>query len=84
MSYKKLSQLTAIFSLPITILLVSLSSLRIVGEGNSYVDVFLSFIIFLGFIELIHGIRRILVWSGQAGKTEVKYDGVYMQFICEK
>ena len=60
MSYKKLSQLTA---LPITILLVSLSSLRIVGEGNSYVDVFLSFIIFLGFIELIHGIRRILVWS---------------------
>ncbi|HFO2823974.1 TPA: microcin H47 immunity protein MchI, partial [Escherichia coli] len=26
MSYKKLSQLTAIFSLPITILLVSLSS----------------------------------------------------------
>jgi len=43
--------------------LVSLSSLRIVGEGNSYVDVFLSFIIFLGFIELIHGIRRILVWS---------------------
>ncbi|HFP0013219.1 TPA: microcin H47 immunity protein MchI, partial [Escherichia coli] len=34
------------------------------GEGNSYVDVFLSFIIFLGFIELIHGIRRILVWSG--------------------
>ncbi|EMZ6172847.1 microcin immunity protein, partial [Escherichia coli] len=30
-----LSQLTAIFSLPITILLVSLSSLRIVGEGNS-------------------------------------------------
>ncbi|MGI5689031.1 microcin immunity protein [Escherichia coli] len=82
MSYKKLSQLTAIFSLPITILLVSLSSLRIVGEVNSYVDVFLSFIIFLGFIELIHGIRRILVWSGW--KKEVKYDGVYMQFICEK
>ncbi|HFM0545916.1 microcin H47 immunity protein MchI, partial [Escherichia coli] len=48
----------------LTILLVSLSSLRIVGEGNSYVDVFLSFIIFLGFIELIHGIRKILVWSG--------------------
>lgn len=23
-------------------------------------------------------------WSAQAGKTEVKYDGVYMQFICEK
>lgn len=23
-------------------------------------------------------------WSGQAGKTEVKYDGVYMQFICQK
>ncbi len=23
-------------------------------------------------------------WSGQAGKKEVKYDGVYMQFICEK
>ena len=62
MSYKKLYQLTAIFSLPLTILLVSLSSLRIVGEGNSYV--FLSFIIFLGFIELIHGIRKILVWSG--------------------
>ncbi|EEV9260528.1 microcin H47 immunity protein MchI, partial [Escherichia coli] len=29
MSYKKLYQLTAIFSLPLTILLVSLSSLRI-------------------------------------------------------
>lgn len=23
-------------------------------------------------------------WSGQTGKMEVKYDGVYMQFICEK
>ncbi|ECG8517180.1 microcin immunity protein [Salmonella enterica subsp. salamae] len=64
MSYKKLYQLTAIFSFPLTILLVSYSSLRIVGEGNSYVDVFLSFMIFLGFIELFHGIRKALVWLG--------------------
>ncbi|ECP1439015.1 microcin immunity protein, partial [Salmonella enterica] len=45
MSYKKLHQLTAIFSLPLTILLVSYSSLRIIGDENSYVDVLLSFII---------------------------------------
>ncbi|EIS1097527.1 microcin immunity protein, partial [Salmonella enterica] len=52
MNYKKLHQLTAIFSLPLTILLVSYSSLRIIGNENSYVDVLLSFIIFLGFIQL--------------------------------
>ncbi|EDY7853103.1 microcin immunity protein, partial [Salmonella enterica] len=57
MNYKKLHQLTAIFSLPLTILLVSYSSLRIIGNENSYVDVLLSFIIFLGFIQLINGLR---------------------------
>ena len=79
MSYKKLSQLTAIFSLPITILLVSLSSLRIVGEGNSYVDVFLSFIIFLGFIELIS-------WdSKDSGLVRLEKRKLnMMEFICEK
>ncbi|EIE6323573.1 microcin immunity protein, partial [Salmonella enterica] len=59
MNYKKLHQLTAIFSLPLTILLVSYSSLRIIGNENSYVDVLLSFIIFLGFIQLINGLRKI-------------------------
>lgn len=64
MSYKKLHQLTAIFSLPLTILLVSYSSLRIIGNENSYVDVLLSFIIFLGFIQLINGLRKIFSWLG--------------------
>jgi len=64
MNYKKLHQLTAIFSLPLTILLVSYSSLHVVGEDNSYVDIFSSFIIFLGFIELFNGIRKVLVWLG--------------------
>ncbi|EBT3881394.1 microcin immunity protein, partial [Salmonella enterica] len=62
MNYKKLHQLTAIFSLPLTILLVSYSSLRIIGNENSYVDVLLSFIIFLGFIQLINGLRKIFSW----------------------
>ncbi|EAP8845826.1 microcin immunity protein [Salmonella enterica] len=64
MNYKKLHQLTAIFSLPLTILLVSYSSLRIIGNENSYVDVLLSFIIFLGFIQLINGLRKIFSWLG--------------------
>ncbi|EBE7826040.1 microcin immunity protein [Salmonella enterica subsp. enterica serovar Javiana] len=64
MSYKKLHQLTAIFSLPLTILLVSYSSLRIIGDENSYVDVLLSFIIFLGFIQLINGLRKFFSWLG--------------------
>lgn len=64
MSYKKLHQLTAIFSLPLTILLVSYSSLRIIGNENSYVDVLLSFIIFLGFIQLINGLRKLFSWLG--------------------
>ncbi|HBJ6433367.1 TPA: microcin immunity protein [Salmonella enterica subsp. enterica serovar Veneziana] len=64
MRYKKLHQLTAIFSLPLTILLVSYSSLRIIGNENSYVDVLLSFIIFLGFIQLINGLRKLFSWLG--------------------
>ncbi|MBJ3817104.1 microcin immunity protein [Shimwellia pseudoproteus] len=64
MSYKKLHQLTAIFSLPLTILLVSYSSLRIIGSENSYVDVLLSFMTFLGFIQLINGLRKLLTWFG--------------------
>ncbi|EBR7475918.1 microcin immunity protein, partial [Salmonella enterica] len=40
------------------------SSLRIIGNENSYVDVLLSFIIFLGFIQLINGLRKIFSWLG--------------------
>ncbi|MCU6199437.1 microcin immunity protein [Citrobacter cronae] len=64
MSYKKIHQLTAIFSLPLTILLISYSSLKIIGDENSYVDVFISFIIFLGFVQLINGLRKLFSWLG--------------------
>lgn len=57
-----IKKLTALFSFSLTVLLVSFSSLKIVGEGNSLVDIFLSCLVFIGFLGLFKIIRKLLIW----------------------
>lgn len=64
MTYKKIHKAMAILSLPLTIFFISHSSLKIIGESNSFVDIFLSSIIFLGFIQLLKTMGKFLVWYG--------------------
>lgn len=57
-----IKKLAALFSFSLTVLLVSFSSLKIVGEGNSLVDIFLSCLVFIGFLGLFKIIRKLLIW----------------------
>lgn len=57
-----IKKLTALFSFSLTVLLVSFSSLKIVGEGNTLVDISLSCLVFIGFLGLFRIIRKILIW----------------------
>ncbi|MCR0999337.1 microcin immunity protein [Serratia rubidaea] len=57
-----LDKFGAILSAPLTILFVSLSSLKIIGEENSFIDVFLSVVIFIGFFGSFKIVKRVLTW----------------------
>lgn len=48
---------------PLTVIFVSFSSLKITGEGNSFVDVLLACIVYLGFFNLFKILKRILNFS---------------------
>lgn len=57
-----LNRLSAILSLPLTLLCVSFSSLKIMGANNSLMDVLLSVIVLLGFLNLFRLMGRCIVW----------------------
>ncbi|AYM93027.1 microcin immunity protein [Serratia sp. 3ACOL1] len=61
-SFSWVNKLAAILSFPLTVIFVSFSSLKVVGEGNSLVDIFLSFVIYIGFLGLIRLTRKFLIW----------------------
>ncbi|SQJ20932.1 Microcin H47 immunity protein mchI [Serratia rubidaea] len=65
-----LNRTSAVLSLPLTILCVSFSSLTIMGEHNSLVDVFLSVIVFFGFLNLFRIAGKLIAWfNGNANQA---------------
>ncbi|AVJ17324.1 hypothetical protein CLM71_09340 [Serratia sp. MYb239] len=65
-----LNKISAILSLPLTLLCVSLSSMTIMGEHNSLVDVFLSVIVFFGFLNLFRIAGKLIAWfNGNANQA---------------
>ncbi|AUX72808.1 conserved uncharacterized protein MchI [Erwinia pyrifoliae Ep1/96] len=55
-------KIPAILIMPLTILAISFSSMRIIGDNNSLVDVFLAVIIYLGFANLFKIIISLTCW----------------------
>lgn len=56
------NKLAAILSFPLTVIFVSFSSLKVAGEGSSLIDIFLSCVIYIGFLGLFMLTRKLLIW----------------------
>ncbi|WP_368925756.1 hypothetical protein [Serratia marcescens] len=63
-----LDKISAILSVPLTIVFVSLSSLKITGKDNSFIDIILVVIIFIGFFCFFKIVKRVLTWFFSNGK----------------
>ncbi|EIX4510798.1 hypothetical protein MKI77_004815 [Escherichia coli] len=51
----------AVLSFPLTVILISSSSLKIIGNENSFVDVFLACMVYLGFINVFKIFKWLMV-----------------------
>ncbi|MEZ7214128.1 Microcin H47 immunity protein MchI [Klebsiella spallanzanii] len=55
-----INKISAVLSFPLTVIFVSFSSLKIMGEDNSFVDILLACIVYLGFVNLFNAFKKLM------------------------